>query len=137
MFNKFKKGKNMYITTLDRTFDRLFNGLTRDEFFTPNKVYNYTGFESEVLEDGKQKVTINTIGHNPKNISVDVTEEEITIKSEKEEGTSRFVKDINLTLTVGKDYDGTKTEAKFDNGLLTLLIDKKVNKKAKTLKISY
>lgn len=137
MFNKFKKGKTMYITTLDRTFDRLFNGLTRDEFFTPNKVYNYTGFESEVLEDGKQKVTINTIGHNPKNISVDVTEEEITIKSEKEEGTSRFVKDINLTLTVGKDYDGTKTEAKFDNGLLTLLIDKKVNKKAKTLKISY
>lgn len=137
MFNKFKKGKTMYITTLDRTFDRLFNGLTRDEFFTPNKVYNYTGFESEVLEDGKQKVTINTIGHNPKNISVDVTEEEITIKSEKEEGTSRFVKDIDLTLTVGKDYDGTKTEAKFDNGLLTLLIDKKVNKKAKTLKISY
>lgn len=137
MFNKFKKGKNMYITTLDRTFDRLFNGLTRDEFFTPNKVYNYTGFESEVLEDGKQKVTINTIGHNPKNISVDVTEEEITIKSKKEEGTSRFVKDIDLTLTVGKDYDGTKTEAKFDNGLLTLLIDKKVNKKAKTLKISY
>jgi HSP20 family molecular chaperone IbpA len=137
MFNKFKKGKTMYITTLDRTFDRLFNGLTRDEFFTPNKVYNYTGFESEVLEDGKQKVTINTIGHNPKNISVDVTEEEITIKSKKEEGTSRFVKDIDLTLTVGKDYDGTKTEAKFDNGLLTLLIDKKINKKAKTLKISY
>ena len=137
MFNKFKKGKTMYITTLDRTFDRLFNGLTRDEFFTSNKVYNYTGFESEVLEDGKQKVTINTIGHNPKNISVDVTEEEITIKSKKEEGTSRFVKDIDLTLTVGKDYDGTKTEAKFDNGLLTLLIDKKINKKAKTLKISY
>lgn len=137
MFNKFKKGKNMYITTLDRTFDRLFNGLTKDEFFTPNKVYNYTGFESEVLEDGKQKVTINTIGHNPKNISVDVTEEEITIKAQKEEGTSRFVKDIDLTLTVGKDYDGTKTEAKFDNGLLTLLIDKKVNKKSKTLKISY
>ena len=137
MFNKFKKGKTMYITTLDRTLDRLFNGLTRDEFFTSNKVYNYTGFESEVLEDGKQKVTINTIGHNPKNISVDVTEEEITIKSKKEEGTSRFVKDIDLTLTVGKDYDGTKTEAKFDNGLLTLLIDKKVNKKAKTLKISY
>ena len=77
------------------------------------------------------------IFYNPKNISVDVTEEEITIKSKKEEGTSRFVKDIDLTLTVGTDYDGTKTTASFDNGLLTLLIDKKVNKKAKTLKISY
>ena len=125
----------MYITTLDRTFDRLFNGLTRDEFFTPNKVYNYTGFESEVLEDGKQKVTINTIGHNPKNISVDVTEEEITIKSKKEEGTSRFVRNIDLTLTVGKDYDGTKTEAKFSNGLLILTIDKKEERKAKSISI--
>ena len=62
---------------------------------------------------------------------------EITIKSKKGDGSSRFVKDIDLTLTVGTDYDGTKTTAKFDNGLLTLLIDKKVNKKAKSLKIAY
>lgn len=94
-------------------------------------------FEATTLEDGKQQVTINTIGHNPKDITVDVTEEEITIKSKKEEQTSRFVKDIDLVLTVGTDYDGTKTTAKFDNGLLTLHIDKKINKKAKSLKISY
>ena len=94
-------------------------------------------FEATTLEDGKQQVTINTIGHNPKDITVDVTEEEITIKSKKGEQTSRFVKDIDLVLTVGTDYDGTKTTAKFDNGLLTLQIDKKVNKKVKTLKISY
>jgi HSP20 family molecular chaperone IbpA len=94
-------------------------------------------FEATTLEDGKQQVTINTIGHNPKDITVDVTEEEITIKSTKGESTSRFVKDIDLVLTVGTDYDGTKTTAKFDNGLLTLLIDKKINKKAKSLKISY
>ena len=96
-----------------------------------------SSFEAETLEDGKQKVTVNTIGHNPKDITVDVTDETITIKSTKEEDTSRFVKDIDLVLTVGSDYDGTKTTAKFDNGLLTLLIDKKVNKKAKSLKISY
>jgi len=94
-------------------------------------------FEATTLEDGKQQVTINTIGHNPKDITVDVTDEEITIKSKKGEQTSRFVKDIDLVLTVGTDYDGTKTTAKFDNGLLTLLIDKKINKKAKSLKISY
>jgi HSP20 family molecular chaperone IbpA len=94
-------------------------------------------FEATILEDGKQQVTINTIGHNPKDITVDVTEEEITIKSKKGEATSSFVKEIDLVLTVGTDYDGTKTTAKFDNGLLTLLIDKKVNKKAKSLKISY
>ena len=94
-------------------------------------------FEAEVLEDGKQKVTINTIGHNPKDITVDVTDEEIKIKSTKAEDTSSFVKEIDLILTVGVDYDGTKTTAKFDNGLLTLLIDKKINKKAKSLKIQY
>ena len=42
-----------------------------------------------------------------------------------------------LVLTVGTDYDGTKTTAKFNNGILTLVIDKKINKKAKSLKISY
>ena len=94
-------------------------------------------FEATTLEDGKQQVTVNTIGHNPKDITVDVTEEEITIKSTKGENTSRFVKAIDLTLTVGKDYDGIKSEAKFENGLLTLLVDKKINKKAKSLKIQY
>ena len=122
-------------TTLT-TFDKLFNELTREPFYTKTQRV-FGSFDVEVLEDGKQKLTINTAGHNPKNISIDVTEEEITIKAKKEEGTSRFVKNIDLTLTVGSDYDGTKAEAKFENGLLTLLIDKKVNKKAKTLKISY
>jgi HSP20 family molecular chaperone IbpA len=133
MFNKFKRKKNMYGTLT--TFDRLLNDLTREPFTTPTRTYGT--FEAEVLEDGKQKVTINTSGHNPKDIKVDVTEDEITIKAKKGEGTSRFVKDIDLTLTVGTDYDGTKSEAKFENGLLTLLIDKKNERKSKTLKISY
>ena len=118
--------------------NRLFDDIFADSFFnTPVKTKSYSSFDVEVLENGKQKVTVNTIGHNPKDITVDVTEEEITIKAKKGEEKSRFVKDIDLVLTVGADYDGTKTEAKFENGLLTLLIDKKVNKKAKSLKISY
>ena len=125
----------MYITTLDRAFDKLFNGLSRDEFFTES--LSTTSFEAEVLDNGKQKVTINTLGHNPKDIQVDVTEEKITIKSTKPADSSRFVKDIDLTLTVGTDYDGTKTEANFEFGLLTLLIDKKNERKSRTLKISY
>lgn len=133
MFN-LKRNKIMYNTLT--TFDRLFNELTREPFYS--KTQNHFGsFEVEVLEDGKQKVTINTAGHNPKDIKVDVTEDEITIKAKRGDVTSRFVKDIDLTLTVGTDYDGTKSEAKFENGLLTLLIDKKNERKSKTLKISY
>ena len=94
-------------------------------------------FDVTTLENGKQEVIVNTTGHNPKDIKVDVTDTEIKIVSKKDGNTSRFVSDINLTLTVGKDYDGTKTEAKFENGLLTLLIDKKEDKKSKSLKISY
>jgi len=122
----------MYTLT---SFDNLINELTRQPLTTPTRTYG--NFEVDVLEDGKQQVSINTLGHNPKDITVDVTDEEVIIKATKGEGTSRFVKDIDLSLTVGKDYDGTKTEAKFENGLLVLTIDKKVNKKAKSLKISY
>jgi len=123
----------MFYTINENFVDNFF----RDIYTTKTTNRLNSSFEAETLEDGKQKVTVNTIGHNPKDITVDVTEEEITIKSKKGEDTSSFVRDIDLTLTVGTDYDGTKTTAKFDNGLLTLLIDKKINKKAKTLKISY
>ena len=123
----------MFYTINENFVDNFF----RDIYTTKPTNRLNSSFEAKVLDDGKQQVTVNTIGHNPKDITVDVTEEEIKIKSTKGEDSSSFVKDIDLTLTVVTDYDGTKTTAKFDNGLLTLLIDKKVNKKAKTLKISY
>lgn len=134
MFNKLKKKKTMYTSPLNELLEDVF--LNRK---TPSQVYTnrYSNLDVELQEDGKQKVTINTIGHNPKDIKVDVTEDEVVVKATKGEETSRFVKDIDLILSVGKDYDGTKSEAKFENGLLTLLIDKKTNKKGKTLKISY
>ncbi len=75
--------------------------------------------------------------HRQTDVAQHVTEEFVHITAEKEEGTSRFVKDVNLKLTVGNDYDGTKSEAKFENGLLVLLIDKKNERKSRTLKISY
>ena len=117
------------------TFDRLFRELAKEPVYTYTATTN--SFDVEILEDGRQKVTINTVGHNPKDITVDVTEEKVTITAKKEDKTSRFVKDIDLTLTVGTDYDGTKSEAKFENGLLTLLIDKKNERKSRTLKFSY
>ena len=126
----------MTITTFNDLIDDMFN---EPIFRRGRKTYTnaYGNFDATVLENGKQQVTINTTGHNPKDIKVDVTDTEIKITSKKGENSSRFVSDIDLSLTVGKDYDGTKTEAKFENGLLTLLIDKKEDKKTKSLKISY
>ena len=124
------------ISTFNDLFDDVFN---EPIFRRSRKSYTnaFGNFDVTVLENGKQQVIVNTTGHNPKDIKVDVTDTEIKITSKKGENTSRFVSDIDLTLTVGKDYDGTKTEAKFENGLLTLLIDKKEDKKTKSLKISY
>ena len=132
---KIKKGKLMYTINA-------FNDLVDDIFLNRKPLHTsysnvYKNFDVELQKDGKQKVTIPVTGHNPKDITVDVTESEITIKSEKQEGTSRYVRDIELTLSVGEDYDGTKTDAKFENGLLTLLIDKRTDKKSKSIKISY
>ncbi len=92
-------------------------------------------YQTKQLEDGKQELTLSVLGHNPKDIKLEVTEDRITIKAKKAEDTSDLVKDIDLAFTVGKDYDGTKTEAKFTNGLLILTIDKKEERKAKSISI--
>ncbi len=94
-------------------------------------------YDVKKLEDGKQELTISVLGHNPKDIKLEVTEDNITIKSTKPENSSSLVNDIDLSFTLSKDYDGTKTEAKFSNGLLVLTIDKKNERKSKIVKISY
>ena len=136
MFNKLKKEKLMY--TLN-TFQDMVDDIILNRRRPLSRTYTnaYSNFDVELQEDGKQKVTIPVTGHNPKDITVDVTDETIHIKASTGDSSSRFVKDIDLELSVGSDYDGTKSTAKFENGLLTLLIDKKNERKAKSLKISY
>lgn len=95
----------------------------------------FSRYEGKVLEDGKYQLTLNVLGHNPKNIKLEVTETQILIKSKKEEGSSSLVSDIDLTFALGKDYDGTKSDAKFDNGLLIITTDKRDEAKPKKVQI--
>ena len=118
-------------------FNEVFDALLTEPSRINKTIKTYSNFEVELLEDGKQLVTVNTVGHNPKDIKVEVTEDVTNIKSKKGESSSRFVRDIDLDLSVGQDYDGTKSDAKFENGLLLITIDKKNERKAKALKISY
>ena len=67
------------------TIDNLFNELAplRNEKFSwdstlPNNQGNYS---ITTLEDGKQELIVSVVGHNPKNVDVDVTEGIITIKA--------------------------------------------------------
>ena len=91
----------------------------------------YGNFDATVLENEKQQVTINTTGHNPKDIKVDVTETEIKIVSKKDEKSSRFVSDIDLTPVVLIMM--VLKQSKFENGLYSL-IDKKAIRKVNLLK---
>jgi HSP20 family molecular chaperone IbpA len=102
---------------------------------TTSTYSSFDGYNGKVLDDGKYQLTLNLLGHNPKNIKLEVTETQLLIKSKKEEGSSSLVKDIDLTFTLGKDYDGTKSEAKFDNGLLIITTDKYDEAKPKKVQI--
>lgn len=128
MFNL--KMKNM-IYTIDNLFDDVF-----DRGFKPLQINHQQGNYSITTEDGKQKLLINVVGHNPKDVELNVTDDLITIKAETE-NVNAVVGNVNLRFKVGKDYDGTSAEASIENGLLTILLDKKEERKSKKVKIKY
>jgi HSP20 family molecular chaperone IbpA len=107
-----------------------------DNLFSHAKQNVFSDYTTKELEDGKIELSVNVLGHNPKNILLEVTEDKITIKSNKIEGESDLIKDIDFSFKLGKDYDGTKSEAQFNNGVLSIIIDKKDERKAKKLSIN-
>ena len=119
------------IYTIDNLFDDVF-----DKGFKPLQVNHQQGNYSITTEDGKQKLLINVVGHNPKDVELNVTEDLITIKAETENANA-VVGNVNLRFKVGKDYDGVSAEASIENGLLTILLDKKEERKSKKVKIKY
>jgi HSP20 family molecular chaperone IbpA len=124
----------MYTSNLKSLFD-LFETELPATYTSTKYASSITDYDVKQLEDGKQQLTLSVLGHDVKSIKLEVTEDKVTIKAKKEEGSSPLVEDIDATFSVGKDYDGTKTEAKFSNGLLTLTIDKKEERKSKSISI--
>jgi HSP20 family molecular chaperone IbpA len=125
----------MHSTNLNHLIDRLFDTQLPSTYSSTKYTSTITDYDVKQSEDGKQQLTLSVLGHDVKNIKLDVTEDTVTIKAKKEEGSSTLVEDIDATFSVGKDYDGTKTEAKFSNGLLILTIDKKEERKSKSIQI--
>jgi HSP20 family protein len=124
----------MYTTNLKSLFD-LFETELPATYASTKFTSSIKDYDVTLLEDGKQQLTLSVLGHDVKGIKLEVTEDKVTIKAKKEEGSSILVEDIDYSFSVGKDYDGTKTEAKFSNGLLILTIDKKEERKSKSIQI--
>jgi HSP20 family molecular chaperone IbpA len=102
------------LTMYNSDLKKLVNLFNSPNWYTTTTNYNTFAADYDVtqLEDGKQQLTFNVLGHDVKNIKLEVTEDKVTIKAKKQEGSSPLVQDIDSTFSVGKDYDGTKTEAK-------------------------
>ena len=107
-----------------------------DNLYTHAKQNVFSDYTTKELQDGKIELSVNVLGHDPKQINLEATEDRITIKSTKPEDASALIKDIDFSFKLGKDYDGTKSEAKFNNGVLSIIIDKKDERKAKKLSIN-
>jgi HSP20 family molecular chaperone IbpA len=121
-------------TSYKANLDDLF--LDWDNLFSHAKQNVFSDYTTNELQDGKIELSVNVLGHDPKKINLEATEDRITIKSTKPEDASALIKDIDFSFKLGKDYDGTKSEAKFNNGVLSITIDKKDERKAKKLSIN-
>ena len=131
MFNL--KNKNIMHYTFNTLFDEILNDkptLFRDVY------HNRGNYSINTTEDGRQELMVNVSGHNPKDVDVNVSENEIHIQA-KAEKVNSVIGDVNLKFTVGKHYDGTTAQASIENGVLTILLDKKDDTKGKKIKIKF
>jgi len=131
MFNL--KKKNM-IYTIENLFNDL-SPLGKSNWDNPIE-YNEGNYSIATLEDGRQELIVNVVGHTPKDVDVDVNEGNITIKAEAKK-VNAVVRNINLRFKVGKDFDGTTSEASIENGVLTIVMDKKEERKSKKIKVRF
>jgi HSP20 family molecular chaperone IbpA len=88
------------------------------------------------VENNNIILSVNVLGHDPKQISLEATTEQINIKSAKPESACSLIQEIDFSVKLHKDYDGTKSEAKFNNGLLVITISKKEETKTKKISIN-
>ena len=121
-----------------------FNNLV-DEFFNfprTNKSYTYTPTKMAVdVVDDKLEIAYLVVGHDPKNVEVNLTESQINIRATKDREDSsvanQFVYDIDETLNLSKDYDGLTAQAEIRNGIITITVEKKEAEKPKKLSIKF
>jgi HSP20 family molecular chaperone IbpA len=122
---------------MNYAFNTLFDELLNEAPTVFRDVYHNQGnYSINTTEDGRKELMVNVAGHNPKDVDVNVTENEIHIQA-KAKKINSVIGDVNLKFTVGKHYDGTTAQASIENGVLTILLDKKDEKKGKKLNIKF
>lgn len=126
----------MYNSNLDNLIDKFFDANLPSHSWktslTQTKEVDYVYH----IEDNQIHLSVDVVGHDPKNISLEATTEQIIVKSTKPDTACSLVQDIDFSFKLNKDYDGTKSDAKFDNGLLLIIISKREESKTKKISIN-
>jgi len=123
--------------------DSFITDLMKDPWMAePKKYTSYTPTKAAVdLQDDKLDLALSVIGHDPKNVEVNLTESQINIKATKDKENknvaNQFVFDIDETLNLSKEFDGLTAKAEIKNGILTISVEKREAQKPKKLSIKF
>lgn len=122
------------------TFDRIIDSFFNEPIFQASETnwkYKNQRLAIEVLED-KAVVALSVLGYGKDDISIELHEDVIYVKSADKELNSvekELISKINDRITVGANFDGERAEAKVLNGILYLSIPKKEEAKPKKVTI--
>jgi len=123
--------------------EKMLNEFMKDPWMAePKKYTSYVPTKAVVdLKDDKLELALSVIGHDPKNVEVNLTEDKINIRATKDrenkDVANQFVFDIDETLNLSKEYDGLSAKAEIKNGVITIILEKKEAQKPKKLSIKF
>lgn len=131
----------MYIIDYDKLFNNFFNE-PLPKWNSDVTSTNYSTNKCAVeLKDDKLELAFSVIGHEPKNVEVQLTADKIYIKAKKDsKDTSvigQFLTSIDEEIKITEDFDGLSAKAEIKNGLLYISIDKKEEQKPKKINIKF
>jgi HSP20 family protein len=122
----------MYYTSLFRDVNSIFDEI-ETYAVSSNVLYK--------AEKDKLEIAVSVLGHDPKNVEVELTTDKIFVKAEKNKEDkslkNSFVHNINESLKLHSDFDGLTAKAKIDNGILHITVEKKEESKPKKLSIKF
>jgi HSP20 family molecular chaperone IbpA len=131
MFNQ-NQNKTMYYTSLFRDVNSIFDEI-ETYAVSSNVLYK--------AEKDKLEIAVSVLGHDPKNVEVELTTDKIFVKAEKNKEDkslkNSFVRNINESLKLHSDFDGLTAKAKIENGILHITVEKKEESKPKKLSIKF
>ena len=126
----------MFYSEIDRIVENLskhplWEEATKTTTYVPSKF-------AVQFKDDTAIMSLNVLGHDPKDIEINCFEDKIEIKAkkigeDKEHPFNQLVSDIEERINVGKNFDGRKAKAEIKNGILLITIERKEESKPKKL----